>query len=336
MSPDAQIFVAIAAYTDPELPRTLEDALATAAAPNRLRFGICWQADRSSPIDLGRFRRDARFRFFDTTIQESLGGPWARNIVQSMWRGEAYTLQVDSHMKFEPDWDSRLIEMLESLPSEKAILSVNSPLFWYDQDGELHRRFDMGVPTTKVSAWNSGPEGVPWFDFGPPNTQNPGRTRFVNGNFAFSRGIWNVEVPQDPVQYYWGEELNVTIRSFTWGYDFFLPKEIVVWHLDHRNGPPRRHWEHGEDVVQRRNAEALARLRQLLSSHDSPVRGPYGCGSVRTLSDYEVYAGIDFRAGTAHPDVFTGVNPDPVTIRSERDWRSCVTFEEFQRSVDSR
>lgn len=326
----SQIFVAIAAYTDPELPRTLHDALETARFPDQLRFGVCWQADPKAPVPLDRFRGDARFRFVDTSIEDSQGGPWARNIAQSLWRGEAYTLQIDSHMKLEPEWDARLIAMLEELPGDKPILSMNAPLFWYDEAGGLHRRFDMGVPTTKVSGWEESSHWAPWFDFGPPNTQKPGRTRFVNGNFAFTRGVWNVEVPQDPGQYYWGEELNISIRSFTWGYDLFLPTEAVAWHLEHRGSAPRRHWEKGKDVVQRRNAEAYARLDRLLASHAAPLPGPYGFGRARTLGDYEIYAGFDFRAKRAHPDVFTGANPDPVTIRSQADWSRCITFEEFQ------
>ncbi len=328
-----KIFVAIAAYTDPELPRTLRDALQTAHSPDRLRFGICWQADPEAPVELDTFRRDRRFRFVDATIHESRGGPWARNIAQSLWRGEPYTMQIDSHMKLERDWDSRLIEMLESLPSDKPILSMNAPLFWYDGDGEAHRRLDMGVPTTRVNGWNPSTPWAPWFDFGPPNQRQPGRTRFINGNFAFAPGVWNVEVPQDPGQYYWGEELNVTIRSYTWGYDFFLPSEAVAWHMQHQGGPPRRHWEHGEDVVQSRNAEAYDRLGRLVTCRDQRLPGPYGFGPARTLREYEAYAGIDFQTARAHPDVFTGANPDPVTIHSPADWRACLTFEEFAASA---
>ena len=320
------IFVAIAAYTDPELPRTLRDAIEQACHPDRLRFGICWQADPDAPVPLEEFRADTRFRFVDATISESRGGPWARNLAQSLWRGEPYTLQVDSHMKFEPEWDWKLIEMLESMPSEKPLLAMNSPLFWYD-DGVLHRRFGMGVPTTRVYGWDA-PSWAPWFDFGHPNTQTPGRTRFVNGNFVFTRGVWNVEVPQDPDHYYWGEEFNVTVRSFTWGYDLFLPTEVVAWHMRHRKGPPRRHWEHGEDVVQSRNAVAFDRLRRLVYSDEGHTLGPYSLGRARTLRDYEVYSGFDLREKGAHPDVFTGANPDPITIRDESDWKHCLTFEE--------
>lgn len=328
--PTPSIFVAIAAYTDPELPRTLRDALEQARWPDRLRFGICWQADADHPVDLDEFRADPRFRFVDRTIHESEGGPWARNLAQSVWRGETYTLQVDSHVKFEPEWDGKLVDMLEALPSPKPLLSMNAPLFWYDDDGTLQRRTDMGVPTTRVGAWRASDGWAPWFDFGPPNRQSPGRTRFVNGNFVFTRGEWNVEVPQDPDHYYWGEEFSVTVRSFTWGYDLFLPSEPLVWHLMHRSAP-RRHWEKGDDVVQHRNAVAFERLRRLVYSGEGNSLGPYGLGRARTLRDYEIYAGFDLRAKRAHPDVFSGANPDPVTIRSDDDWSLCVTFEEAQR-----
>lgn len=297
-----------------------------ARRPENLRFGICLQQDPSHCTNVDGFKADTRFRFIDRTVHESAGGPWARNLAQSLWRGEAYTLQVDSHMKFEQDWDARLIEMLESLPAEKPIISMNAPLFYYDDDGLLQRNFDMGVPTTKISDWNEHSGWAPWFDFGKPNQQQPGRTRFVNGNFAFSRGQWNVEVPQDPDHYYWGEELSITVRSFTWGYDLFLPSEVVAWHMLHRNGPPRRHWEHGEEVIQRRNAVAFERLRRLIYSGDGHGLGPFSLGHVRSLRDYEIYSGFDFKNKRAHPDVFTGANPDPVTIHSNADWDICITY----------
>ena len=326
-----EIFIAIASYTDPELPRTLRNASAMARNPDALRFGICWQADPAAPVPLDSFRRDPRFRFVDRTIHESQGGPWARNLAQSLWRGEPYTLQVDSHMRFEPAWDARLIEMLERLPSAKPIVTMNAPLFWHDDAQGLQRRFDMGVPTTKVASWGEEGGWAPWFDFGPPNQRQPGRTRFVNGNFAFTRGVWNVEVPQDPEHYYWGEEFNITVRSFTCGYDLFLPSEVVAWHMLHRGGPPRRHWEHGPEVVERRNATALSRLACLLFGPDRARLGRYGLGQARSLREYETYAGFDFARRRLHPDVLTGANPDPVTIRSEADWDQCATFAELQQ-----
>ncbi len=331
MKAKPNIFVTIASYADPELPRTLRDCMEMARHPERLSFGLCWQQDPDDPIDIEEFRQDTRFRIIDRTVQESRGGPWARNLAQSLWRGEPYTLQVDSHMKFEPDWDSKLVGMLESLPAEKPIISMNAPLFHYDDQGKLHCQSEMGVPTTRVSGWEENSGWSPWFDFGPPNQQQPGRTRFVNGNFAFSRGQWCAEVPQDPDHYYWGEEFNVTVRSFTWGYDLFLPSEVVAWHMLHTDAPPRRHWEHGEEVIQQRNKVAYERLHRLIYSAGGHDLGPYSLGRARSVHDYEIYAGFSFQSKRAHPDVFTGANPDPVTIHSEADWAKCITWDEAAR-----
>ena len=328
---NAKVFVAIASYADPELPRTLRDCSAMATHPEALSFGICSQQDTADPIDLGEFEADPRFTILTRSVMESRGGPWARNLAQSLWRGEPYTLQVDAHMKFEPDWDSKLIDMLESLPAEKPVISMNAPLFHYDEQEQLQRNFEMGVPTTKVNGWNAQYGWAPWFDFGPPNTQQPGRTRFINGNFAFSRGQWLLEVPQDPEHYYWGEEFNITVRSFTWGYDLFLPSEVVVWHMQHTQAAPRRHWEHGEDVIQARNAIAFERLRRLIFSDGGYALGPYGLGPMRSVREYEIYAGFDFANKRAHPDVYTGKNPNPLTIKRPEDWSLCLTMEEAKR-----
>ena len=70
-------------------------------------------------------------------------------------------------------------------------------------------------------------------------------------------------------------------------------------------------------------------LNALLLGDGSVDLTGYELGAERSLRDYEVYAGFDFRRKRAHPDVYTGRPPDPVTIRSEADWARCVTTEEF-------
>ena len=331
------IFIAIAAYCDPELPRTLDDCLATAYRPGNLRFGICWQYDKRDAIDLSRFTADPRFRFSVHPYEASEGGSWARSIAQQHWDGEAYTLQVDSHMKFEPGWDVSLLRMMRSLPADKPLITINSPLFGRHEDGRIWKQTDLGIRTTRLADWSESSGWSTWFSWGARNLQNPGLSRFVSGGFIFTLGSWTEEVRQDPEHYYWGEELAVTVRSYTHGYDLFLPDEIVAWHMEHRNGPPRRHWEHGKTVVEAKNRVAFDRLRKLVYSDDAREQeslGRYGLGSQRSLQDYERYAGMDLRNKRAHPHAYSGQNPDPATIKSEDDWADCLTYESFAKSAD--
>ncbi len=300
MASAPRIFVAIAAYTDPELPRTLRDALDTARLPEHFASASVGRPTRSARRSRAASGATRAFASSTRRSHESRGGPWARNIAQSLWRGEPYTLQVDSHMKFEPEWDSRLIDMLEALPSDKPILSIERAAVLVRRCRGAASGDSTWACRRPGSARGTRTPWAPWFDFGPPNTQSPGRTRFVNGNFAFSRGVWNVEVPQDPGQYYWGEEINVTVRSYTWGYDFFLPNEVVAWHMEHRDGPPRRHWEHGDDVVQRRNAEAFARLGSAPIESRQPSAGALRFRHARTrCATTKSIAGFDFRQAGA-------------------------------------
>ena len=44
---------------------------------------------------------------------QATGPCWARGVAFSLWRGEDYFLQIDSHMRFRPGWDSYLIWQLE-------------------------------------------------------------------------------------------------------------------------------------------------------------------------------------------------------------------------------
>ena len=49
--PNQNVFVAIAAYREPELRRTIENCIETAAHPERLRFGVCLQYDLDGPAE---------------------------------------------------------------------------------------------------------------------------------------------------------------------------------------------------------------------------------------------------------------------------------------------
>ena len=77
------IFISIASYNDPELPRTLRDCITNARWPGDLRFGICWQFDPLVPVPVEAFRADERFRFADYHIARSEGGTWARSVAST-------------------------------------------------------------------------------------------------------------------------------------------------------------------------------------------------------------------------------------------------------------
>ena len=111
-----KIFIQIASYRDPELVKTIEDCIRNAKKPKNLVFGIARQFHTDDKFDdLSKWKDDKRFRVLDIPYLESQGACWARHLIQQLYDGEEYTLQIDSHMRFEKDWDDTLIKMIKQL-----------------------------------------------------------------------------------------------------------------------------------------------------------------------------------------------------------------------------
>lgn len=327
MDDTSTIFVALASYCEPELALTLKDCISKARYPGRLRFGICLQYDDEGPAEVRRdcleeFAGDKRLRVLSYDYRSSRGGCWARHLVQSLFRDERYTLQVDAHTRFIEDWDVVLIDMLENLPSGKPLITGFPPLYFIDDDGkETFTDVDQPerVPTTVIERWVS--EG--WIHHPsrwiPENTRVPRRARVISGAFVFTQGSWITEVTQDPSHYFTGEEFALTLRSFTSGYDLFNPTRIVVWHRCHPQSNRKHFSDFSGEIATEHNRQAYSRLRTLLAGDPERELGCFSLGSERSLDEYHVFSGLNCSDYTIHPDARTGVPPDPVTIRVDAD-----------------
>ena len=299
---ERQIFVSIAAYRDLYLPFTIESALAGAIHPDRLRFGLCWQADEHEQLD--RYRHHPQFRIRKYPYQASLGYGWARSEVQKLYDGERYHLLIDSHTAFAPGWDENLIAQLESKPSKKPLLTTSSPPFTFDQARNVVFPWagmpEDGVPL--ISCEIVRPEG--WLDIqmSPERKSQPHQmTPFTCCNFVFTYGAWIEEVPEDPAMINAGHEGPLSIRTFTHGWDMFLPDEIQVWHLDYSNYPGGyRHkvWETKTGRWQKeRTDRMIERLQTIVfGKGDVASLGRYSLGTARTVAEWGKFAGLDLSA----------------------------------------
>lgn len=65
--------------------------------------------------------------------QEATGPCKARFLAQQLWDGEDFYLQIDSHMRFVPGWDSKLKHMLQQAEHMstygKAVISSYPPAY---------------------------------------------------------------------------------------------------------------------------------------------------------------------------------------------------------------
>ena len=155
-----KIFVQIASYRDPELENTIKSMIENAKRPKNLVIGICRQYHPEDGFDtLNDYRKDKRFRILDILYSESKGVCWARNQVQQLYGGEEYTLQIDSHMRFEKNWDDEFIKMVKQLQKkgfQKPLLTGYVSSFNPENDPEervkdpLRMVFDRFIPEGAV------------------------------------------------------------------------------------------------------------------------------------------------------------------------------------------
>src|SRR5574343_620491 len=123
------IFVSIASYRDPDLGNTVRSLLERASDPGRIFIGICLQRAPDDDRDCGvpaetTAAFPGQIRILEVHAAESRGACWARAKVQTLYAGEDYYFQIDSHMRFVDAWDECLLQMLARCPGERNVLST--------------------------------------------------------------------------------------------------------------------------------------------------------------------------------------------------------------------
>jgi hypothetical protein len=146
------------------------------------------------------------------------------------------------------------------------------------------------------------------------------RARFLSAGFLFARGTFVSEVPYDPELYFLGEEAAMTLRAFTHGYDLFHPCETIIWH-DYVREDGIKHWDdhtetnHTGIAWSERDIQSKNKIRRLLLGQ--PV-AEFGLGTVRTIEEFEAYAGLSFALGKAHD--YTSRSEEPPNPKVDSDW----------------
>lgn len=331
------IFISIASYRDVQLVPTVEDLLAKAHEPGLLRFGICWQHEEGDqPLP---FENDARFAVVDVDWRDSRGACWARAKIMELWHGEQWYLQVDSHCRFTQGWDTKLIRMMGQTQSKKPIISTYANAFTPHQGGSNKPEILSGPPHL-IAIETFTDQGIPKLKplpiIDPSTRKSPVAARFLAAGFLFAPGTFVDEVPYDPELYFFGEEISMTLRAFTSGYDLFHPVENVAWH-DYVRAYAIRHWEdHISDRPASIEKRSIAwndldglsqkKVRQLLEPRpldsgdaaSSDLLGSYGLGSTRSREDYERYAGISFELRKVQD--YTRYAHEPPNPETSPDW----------------
>lgn len=308
------IFVSIASYCDPVLGFTLARARATAHRPQQLHFGVVDQSPASSPAPGAADVAPGRLTCVRIEPLYARGPCWARALAMTLYEGEDWFLQIDSHMDFDDGWDARLIAYAQALMRGRRGVAISSyPNSFAFQDGQPVRRPATEKVLAHVVKPGSGfaPEHpVLSFEAHPAHVDQPVPAFHVGAGCLFAPGRFVEAFPYDPSFYFHGEEQGIAIRLFTHGWDMFHIPGLPIYHLYNNaeaGGPPRpMHWDAEHDAQRQRawwtlEQRSRARLGALVAGQ--PL-GIFGLGAVRSVADYAHFSGIDYAARTIAPKAY--------------------------------
>ena len=302
---NGKIFVSIASYRDPECMTTVKQLFEKAYNWKKINIGICTQNKEDDKVCI-----DDSFNLYKSNIKqikmshmEARGPQFARYLCSHLWDGEQYFLMIDSHLLFRQNWDKILIDMYNSCPSKKSILTGYPP----DHDSKnpyadntftytckSHFKDDFHIISSAQYVNTDKPE-LPW------------ATPYVSAGFFFTRSEWLIEVPFDPYtpHLFQGEEILLAIRSYTHGWDIFnLNTHVCTHHYDRRKDKLPHFWEDHNDyykIQKLSNMRYYYIINQCKLTDVHPIFRKeieyYGVGKERSIAEFFNFSKMDLQKG---------------------------------------
>jgi hypothetical protein len=295
------IFVSIASYRDTDCSSTVADLFTKAKNPGRIFVGVCEQntSDVKEKCMVSSFPHHDNVRMISIPSREAKGPTFARYLCSTLYRGEAWYLQIDSHTRFVDGWDDLAVSIAKTCPSEKPVLTH------YPHDSTKKSTDESSVPILCRSKFNA--DGIPTFEAVIFSAKDfAGKVKpvpFVSGGFMFAPGTIVRDVPFDPTLHhlFQGEEFLYSARLWTSGYDFFTPPKNVVMHEYYRKDAPK-FWNDipSWNDMQKQTVQRVKRILGFSGGEPLTTKQyTYGLGTLRSMDQYLSYSGLNVTSKTS-------------------------------------
>jgi len=248
-----KILVSIASYRDSQCSITLNDVINKAKYPENLVIIICQQndfLDSNCEIDKVKNNSLATIKTIKIPYTYAKGPCWARFLIQQLWDGEEYYLQIDSHTRFVDSWDEKCINCLQKIDYKKVCLTNYVSTFNINT-GEIEinpLRGEMFIesidPRDGFFRYNSKYE---------TSMLNSRESKGWSGCFSFSSSQIIIDAPYDPYTpfLFFGEEMDIFARLYTRGWKMYVPNIPICFTIFDRSYR-KTFWEHPDqaEIVQ--------------------------------------------------------------------------------------
>ncbi|GMH32289.1 hypothetical protein BSKO_00123 [Bryopsis sp. KO-2023] len=297
-STSGTIFVSIACYRDPECQWTIYELFKKAEFPDSVHVGVVWQCRVGEDDGIMRIAGDQKWRKNVREIRlphdQATGPCKARKLAESLWAGEDFFLQIDSHVRCVDKWDTKMKDMLAvaegQSTSGKALLSSYPPN--YEGQGPSATTPDETLPVLLCaeSFDQDGMLRIAGRRLSQPHDA-PIPTLFWAAGFSFSKSSLLAEVPYHDFPFlFFGEEISMLARIWTNGWDVFAPNSVVLFHQWSRKDRPTI-WKDGlvDNELKKSSQQSI---KDLLQGRDT--RSGIQLGDVRSIDQFWKHCGVRF------------------------------------------
>ena len=292
----SSIFVQIASYHDYELPRTIRSAINKSSGNNTINFGISHCYFEKNDIVIPELDN---VKVYVSKGPENIGLGNSRLIAHNFYNGEDYYFQVDSHSRFDQNWDSDLIAWVKKyqLMGFKKPLITNYPKKYFYENFNINK-LNVGYVSNILFSdkANNFKNNCIALQTAFPNEDGNIFSRSISGGSIFTVGDF---IKPNPNIAFYGEEIFIAARAYTNGFDLLVPEKSFMYHLyfnhDDKISNLRRHvWEDFKDEFEEMDRISKKEITNMLKGNK--IKEGY-LGKERTLDEFEAFAGLDFRNG---------------------------------------
>lgn len=231
---NGKIYIQIAAWRDPLLFDTIKSAIKNAKFPDRLTFTCVFQGYKEDLWMIEPIRElDAKINLItvDARVAPLSLCKLRGEVGSSLITDEQYYMQVDSHSKFAPNWDTDLkteLSLAVKKYGPKTIITSQITGF-SDWDAPFTYSTMTSIPDGEMFKKIGAPVVGKW-TVKNPNTQTV--ERFFNAACIFSLTDFVRDVPQPDNILFQYEQPMMALRTFTAGYTMVGPTKSYVGGFD--------------------------------------------------------------------------------------------------------
>jgi hypothetical protein len=289
------IFVSVASYRDSECSKTIDELFKKAKFPHRVFIGVCEQ-NSSDPTETCGGDHDSTWDKQIRTIRvphtDAKGPCVARYMCSTLYGGEDFYMQIDSHTVMVEEWDEKAVTDIMKCPDpSRSVLSM------YPNDKGTYTTSSTDVPVMCKAKFND--KGLPIFEAAmkPPSFvgSKPRPNGFIAAGFFFAPKDFVKLVPFDPElpHLFQGEEILLSARAWTSGFDIFTPTVNICLHHYLRNEKPKFWNDVNKAEYEAQKSKSETRARRILGLEEPRIDDKYSLGKIRPISEYWRLTGVD-------------------------------------------